>query len=81
MTETTDTRKALAIAAAVIAIGAPAVAQAAPPAERGGSSQATAVRACVEYRQLIGRNAFREAFGSIQGCVAMVVPTTTDAAG
>ena len=71
------TKRVVAIAAATIAIGAPAAAPAAPPTERGGSSQALAVRACVEYRQLIGRDAFREAFGRIRGCVEMVVPTTT----
>ena len=59
------------IAAAAIAI--PAAAPAAPPGDTGGHS--AAVRACVEYRQIIGHGAFQAAFKNIRGCVDMVVPT------
>jgi hypothetical protein len=72
----TNSKRVLALAGTAIAIAIPAAASAAPPAERGGSSQAVAVRACVEYRQLIGHDTFRAAFGNLKGCVAMVVPTT-----
>ena len=59
------------IAAAAIAI--PATASAVPPGDTEGHS--VAVRACVEYRQIIGHDAFRGAFKNIRGCVDMVVPT------
>lgn len=58
---------------AAVAIATPAAASAAPPGDTGGHS--AAVRACVEYRQIIGHAAFRAAFKNIRGCVDMVVPT------
>lgn len=64
--------RTLAVIATVLAVGVPAAA-ATPGKDR--ASKAAAVKVCVEYRQMIGRDAFREAFVNLQGCVANVVPT------
>ena len=64
--------RALMSAMAALAIAVPAAAAGEHP--RQAKLQAQAVHACLEYRGLIGADAFREAFGNVRGCVAMVVP-------
>lgn len=64
-------RKALVSAMAALAIAVPAAAA----GERPRQAQAQAVHACLEYRGLIGADAFREAFKNVRGCVALVVLT------
>lgn len=69
-------RRAAGAGLTALVLAAPALAGAAPPAERSGSDHAAAVRTCVAYRGIIGHDAFREAFVNIRGCVAMVVPSS-----
>jgi hypothetical protein len=65
---------ASATVTAALLAGLPAQASAEPPVGPRGNS--TAVHACLDYRELIGRDAFREAFVNLPGCVENVVPTT-----
>lgn len=69
-------RRAVGAGLAALVLATPVVAGAAPSAERVGSDHAAAVRTCVAYRTIIGHDTFREAFGNIRGCVAMVVPSS-----
>ena len=66
-------RKALVSAMAALAIAVPATAAGEQPRE--AKAQAQAVHACLEYRGMIGADAFRQAFSNVRGCVAMVVLT------